>query len=135
MRKDLISVPPADGRGGDCAAAITETTAVLASTRQLTLVSGGLLNADVAGAVVAESALLAHGNGVTWSASALLLPVILSWMAAAIFLVLAERPPAAAPGELGAAAIQHARARRAQTWAVIATAGFLLWTAVTLAIA
>ena len=119
-------------------------TAVLGDTRQLTLVSRGLLNADVAGAVVAESALLGHGHAVAWGVSALLVPVILSWMAAALFLVLAERPAAAVLGQLccasrvplvGAVAIQHTRARRAQFWAVTATAGFLFWTAFTLAIA
>ncbi|MBO0804048.1 MAG: hypothetical protein J2P25_13365 [Nocardiopsaceae bacterium] len=153
------------------AAAITEIVSAMSDTRRLVLVSGGLLAADVAGMALAVPSLLGHGHGVAWGSSALLVPVALSWLVAALFLVLGERPAAVALGELrrttgapvdlsapwrslgvrplagpglepehvtlliGAATAAHARARLTLWVAVVATAGFLLWTAISLAMA
>jgi hypothetical protein len=161
------SDPPRNGHAAD----IARITVMLGSTQRLGLICGGLLTADLAGAIVTTSALLRHGHDVAWSAAVLLVPVLAAWLTAALLLVLAEQPSASALAELryaagapadpsapwaplgvptladadlgsahvapliGAAVLAHARARRALTATVIATGGFLLWTAISLALA
>lgn len=144
---------------------------MMGNTQRLGLICGGLLAADLAGAIITVSALLRHGHDVGWTAVILLLPVLAAWLIAALLLVMAEKPATnalarlrydtGAPGDpsapwaplgvpqladaelgprhvaplIGAATLAHARARRALTAAVVATTGFLLWTAISLAIA
>ncbi|MGH3166993.1 MAG: hypothetical protein ACRDN0_14040 [Trebonia sp.] len=91
---------PADGQRRDCAAAVTEITSVMNDTRRLVLISGGLLAADTAGEAVAVTALFGHGDVVGLSSMGLLAPVLLSWLVAALLMILAERPLAAALGAL-----------------------------------
>lgn len=171
MSEYLVPAPPDRGRERDRAADVAEITSIVGNTRRLVLVSGGLLTADIVGIAIAIWGLLGHGHSVVLGSSALLAPVIASWLAAAALLVGAEQPAASALGELrrdtgaptdlsapwrplgvrplvgtdlewgriasfiGAATVAHSRARLALCWAVIATAGFLLWTALSLAIA
>lgn len=161
---------PPDGEGRGRAAAVAEITSVMSDTRRLSLMSGGLLTADVTGAAIAVSALLSHGYVVSLWAAGLLVPVILSWLITAMLMTLGERSVAGALGELrrvtgapvdlsapwrspgvtpmadwdrewdyivlliAAANLHHARSRLALSWAVITTAGFLLWLALSLAI-
>jgi len=161
---------PGHGQGRGRAAAVAEITAVMSDTRRLFLISGGLLTADVTGAAIAVSALLSHGHVVSLWAAGLLVPVILSWLTAALLMTLGEQSVAGALGELrratgapvdlsapwqslvvtpmadlgrewdhvvlliGAANLHHARSRLALSWAVVTTAGFLLWLALSLAI-
>lgn len=162
---------PVDAQEHDCAAAVTQITSLMGDTRRLILVAGGLLTADIAGMAVAVSALLGHGAGVGLSSVGLLAPVMVSWLAAAALMILAEQPVAAALGELrcvtgapvdpsapwrplgvrpmvgsdlawnhivpliGAATLQHSRARLTLTWAIITTVGFMVWMTLSFALA
>lgn len=111
MREHLASVPGPrswpgpdsdddDQRDTDRASAVTDITMAMGSARRLAGVAGGLLAADVAGAAIMVSALFKHGHGTAWVAATLIVPVLLIWLAAAGFLILAEQPAAAALGEL-----------------------------------
>lgn len=160
-----------ESHGGGGVPAIAEITQVMGDTRRLASVAGALLAAGMAGAAIVVSALLRHGHAVAWTCAALLVPVVLGWLAAALMLVLTEQPAAIMLGELrrgtgapadlsapwrpvgvrplsdadaqwervvsliGAATLAHARARRALTAAIVATAGFGLWAVLSLAIA
>lgn len=162
---------PSRDPDSEYAAAIAEITSAMSNSRRLALVAGGLLIADIAGVAIAVPRLLSLGLSVGWGSSALLAPVALIWLTAAVFLLQVEQPAAGALGELrrdtgaptdlsapwrsvgvrirtgtdldwerlipliGAATIAHARARRALRAAVVATAGFLLWTILCLALA
>lgn len=95
MTEQLI---PDSGR--DRAGDIAEAISAAADTRHLTLISGGLLTADVTGAAIAEYALLGHGHMVTWVSAALLVPAALAWVSAAARVVMAEQPVAGALSEL-----------------------------------
>ena len=163
--------PAAHDRRTGYAAAIAAITSAMSDVRRLVLVAGGLLTADIAAVGIVVPNVLRPGLGVASGSLALLVPAALIWLVAAVLLVLAEQPTAAALGVLrrdtgaptdlsapwrplgiraltgadidwdrvasliGAAAIAHARARRALSAAVVATAGFLLWTILSLAIA
>lgn len=84
----------------DYASAVADITMAMGNARRLAGVAGGLLAADIAGAAIVVSALLRHGHGVAWGAAALIVPVVAIWLAAALFLILAEQPAAAVLGEL-----------------------------------
>lgn len=81
-------------------AAIFEIVTVIGDTRRLALISGVLLAADIAGASAAAIALLARHDLAAVGSIGLLAPVALSWLVAALFLLLAEQPLVGALGEL-----------------------------------
>jgi hypothetical protein len=91
---------PVDGLAWNYPAAISEITSAIGDTRWLTLISGGLLAADIAGAAAMVAELLGRRDAVAVGSVGLLVPVILSWLVAAVLLLLAERPVAGALGEL-----------------------------------
>lgn len=92
---------PADGAARSCAAAIIKITSVMCDTRRLIFTSAWMLTAALAGAAAMVTTLLGHGKIVVLGSSlALLVPVVLSWLVTAVFLILAERPVADAFGEL-----------------------------------
>jgi hypothetical protein len=160
-----------DDPGCDRTAAITGVILVTGGTRRLTLISAGLLAADVVGAAIVVSALLGRGKVLALGSVGLLVPVTLSWLVTAVLVLLAEGPVTSAFSELrratgapvdpsapwsplgvrpltdsevtwghvvpliAAATRQHARARLALSAAVITTAVFLLWMALSLAAA
>lgn len=111
MREHLASVP---GPGSwpepdaeddemhdpDYTSAVADITMAMGNARRLAGVAGGLLAADIAGASIVVSALLRNGHGVAWASMILIVPVAAIWLAAALFLILAEQPAAAALGEL-----------------------------------
>jgi hypothetical protein len=91
---------PSDSQGRCRAAAASEIISAMSDSRRLSLVSGGLLTADVTGAAVAVSAFLSHGHDVALWAAVLLVPVILSWFIAALLMALGEQAVAGSLGEL-----------------------------------
>jgi hypothetical protein len=91
---------PADDLAWGCPAAISEITSAIGDTRWLTLISGGLLAADIAGAATIVAELLGHRAAIAVGSVGLLVPVILSWLVTAVLLLLAERPVAGELGEL-----------------------------------
>jgi hypothetical protein len=91
---------PADGLAWSCPATISEITSAIGDTRWLTLISGGLLAADLAGAAATVAELLGRRGAVAVGSVGLLVPVILGWLATAVLLLLAERPVAGELGEL-----------------------------------
>lgn len=151
--------------------AVTDIISAIGDMRRLMIVSGGMLAADIAGAAVAVPALFRHGDGAGLICSGLLAPVMLSWLIAVLFTILAERPFAVALGDLrcvagapvdpsapwrplgmrpvadwhivsehvvpliGAATVQHSRARLALAWAAITTVGFMLWVVLSFGVA
>jgi hypothetical protein len=90
----------ADDRAHDCPTAIANVISVIGDTRRLTLISSGLLAADLVGAGSVASALLARGHVLALVSVSLLLPVAVSWLVTAAVVLLSERPMAGALGEL-----------------------------------
>ena len=90
---------PAWGQARSHSTAIAEITVAIGSTRWLFLISGGLLAADIAGAVAVAAALLGHPGAVTVATVGLLMPVALSWLVAAALLLRAQQPVTDALGE------------------------------------
>jgi hypothetical protein len=157
-----------DDLGGQ-AGAVAGVIAVAGDTRRLSLVSAGLLVAVLVGSAVVTAALVGRDRALALGSVALLMPVIVSWLASAIFLLLSEGPVTSALGELrrvtgapvdpsapwrplgldpladtevtwdyivpliAAATRRHTRARLALSAAVLTTAAFLLWMALSLA--
>ncbi len=98
-------IPHADSAGdhaheAGCQAAVSDITTAIGDTRWLVLVSGGLLAADVAGAATVAGDLLGRPGAAAMGSVGLLVPVMVSWLAAVALLLLAERPVAGALGEL-----------------------------------
>jgi hypothetical protein len=91
---------PADGQGWSYPAAIFDIISSIGDTRWLVIICGCLLAADISGAAVTVAELLGRRDAVAAGSVGLLVPVILSWLVAAVLLLLAERPVAAALGEL-----------------------------------
>jgi len=90
----------ATGLACDHLAALSGVVTVAAYTRRLTHISGGLLAAVLLGAATVTSALAVRGQPLTIGASGLLLPVVLSWLTAAVLLAVSENPVSRALGEL-----------------------------------
>ncbi len=92
---------PADREAYGYPGAVTEIVSAIGDTRRLTLISGALLAVDLAGMAIVVSALLNRGHAVALgTAAGLLMPVVLSWLAAVLLVLLAEWPVAGGLGEL-----------------------------------
>jgi hypothetical protein len=91
---------PADDQPRDYSAAVSEITVVVADTRWLVLVAGGLLVTDIGGAAAAGAALLGHRDAIALGSAGLLIPVLLCWLVATALVIRAELPVADALGGL-----------------------------------
>jgi hypothetical protein len=154
---------------GDQAGAVAGVIAVAGDTRRLSIISAGLLAAVLIGAATVTATMAGRDKALAIGAVALLTPVIVSWLASGLFLLLSEGPVTGALGELrrvtgapvdpsapwrplgldsltdpevtwdyivpliGAATRRHARARFTLAAALVTTAAFLLWMALSLA--
>ncbi len=81
-------------------AALAGVVTVTGNTRRLTHISAGLLAAVLVGAATVTSALALRGRPLEIGAAGLLVPVILSWLAAAILLAVSESPVSRTLGQL-----------------------------------
>jgi hypothetical protein len=79
---------PAPGR----TAAVADVIAVTGDTRRLTHVSAGLLAAVLVGSATVAAALAVRRQPLEIGSVALLVPVILCWLGAAVLVLLSERP-------------------------------------------
>ena len=84
----------------DHLSALSGVVTVTGYTRRLTHIGAGLLGAVLVGAATVTSALAVRGQPLTIGASGLLLPVVLSWLTAAVLLAVSESPVSRALGEL-----------------------------------
>lgn len=80
--------------------AVTEVVSVTSDTRRLMHLSTGLLAAVLVGAATVASALLSRGQALTLGSVGLLIPVIVSWLATAALVLVAEWPVTSALAEL-----------------------------------
>lgn len=99
-QNQLTDNPLAADLAGDHLAALSDVVTATGYTRRLTLISGGLLAAVLVGAATVTSALAVRGQPLMIGASGLLLPVVLSWLTAAVLLAVSESPVSRALGEL-----------------------------------
>jgi hypothetical protein len=90
---------PADDPAGRVAA-IAEVIAVAGDTRRLSYVCAGLLAAVLVGIAVVGSALAVSGRALALGSVVLLLPVLASWLATALLVLLSEGPVSRALGQL-----------------------------------
>lgn len=90
----------ADDPAYDRLAALAGVVTVTGGTRRLTHICAGLLAAVLLGAATVTSALAFRGQPVAIGAAGLLLPVVLSWLAAAVLLAVSENPVSRTLGEL-----------------------------------
>jgi hypothetical protein len=81
-------------------AAVADITSAMADSRRISFVVGGLLTANITGAAIAVSAFLGHGHQAASWAAVLLVPVMLSWLVAAISMITGEAAIASSLGEL-----------------------------------
>ena len=73
-------------------AAIAEVIAVAGDTRRLSYVCAGLLAAVLVGIATVGSALAISGRALALGSVVLLLPVLASWLATALLVLLSEGP-------------------------------------------
>ena len=81
-------------------AALAGVVTVTGNTRRLTHICTGLLAAVLVGAAAVTLALALRGRALEIGAAGLLVPVILSWLAAVILLAASESPVSRTLGEL-----------------------------------
>ena len=72
--------------------AVTDVISVTGDTRWLMYISAGLLAAVLVGAAIVTSTLLNRGDALAFGAVGLLTPVVVSWLATAVLVLLAEGP-------------------------------------------
>lgn len=101
-----VAQAPINDLGGDQAllaqstGAVAEVIAVAGDTRRLTHVSAGLLAGVLIGAAVVTATLASRDKALGLGSVALLVPVIVSWLATGLLLLLSEGPVTSALGEL-----------------------------------
>jgi hypothetical protein len=97
---------PSNDLGGDQAllaqstGAVAEVIAVAGDTRRLTHVSAGLLAGVLIGAAAVSATLASRDKALGLGSVALLVPVIVTWLATGLLLLLSEGPVTSALGEL-----------------------------------
>jgi hypothetical protein len=97
-----LAAPPAGdlGCGCGCAAALADVIAVIGDTRRLAHVAAGLLAAVLAGSATVTAALTTWGSARELGVVALLVPVVICWLATAGLVLRSEGPVTRALAEL-----------------------------------
>lgn len=95
-----LNSPPAADPAAARTADIVELITVAGDTRRLGFAAAGLLAAVLVGTAAVGSALAVRGHVLAVGSVAILLPVAVSWLVAAVLVLTAEHPLTAALGEL-----------------------------------
>jgi uncharacterized membrane protein len=90
----------ADDQACNRLAALAGVVTVTGNTRRLTHVCGGLLAAVLVGAATVTAALAVTGKPTAIGFAGLLVPVVLSWLVAAVMLAVSETPVSRTFGEI-----------------------------------